>query len=225
MGFSNELFKPNVIGVDLKRALLLMMNRIKSSQKFPKCLELCNISSIYKQKGSRNVMDAYRGIFRVLVLRNILERLIYNDEYKAIDANLTDSNVGARKSRNIRDNLFVLYAIQNSVIKGGQAPIDVDIYDVKKCFDSLWVEECINDLFEAGLQNDKLNLLYLMNQNAQVAIKTQFGITERKDIQNIIMQGTVWGSLMCTVTMDKLANQIYNKLFIARIRGFTAWVQ
>ena len=107
----------------------------------------------------------------------------------------------------IRDRL---YAIQNSVIKGGQAPIDVDIYDVKKCFDSLWVEECINDLFEAGLQNDKLNLLYLMNQNAQVAIKTQFGITERKDIQNIIMQGTVWGSLMCTVTMDKLANQIYN---------------
>ena len=104
-------------------------------------------------------MDAYRGIFRVMVFRNILERLIYNDEYRIIDANLTDSNVGARKSRNIRDNLFVLYAIQNSVIKGVQAPIDIDIYDMKKCFDSLWVEECINDLFDAGLQNDKLNLV------------------------------------------------------------------
>ena len=209
LGFSNELFKPEVIGVDLKKAILNMMNQIKRTQVFPKSLELCNISSIFKQKGSRHVMDAYRGIFRVMVFRNILERLIYNDEYETIDSNLTDSNVGARKSRNIRDNLFVLYAIQNSVIKGGQAPIDIDIYDMKKCFDSLWVEECVNDLYEAGLTNDKLNLLFLMNQNAQVAIKTQFGTTKRTDIKNIIMQGTVWGSLMCTVTMDKLAKQVY----------------
>ena len=84
-------------------------------------------------------MDAYRGTFRVMVFRNILERLIYNDEYQIIDSNLTDSNFGARKSRNIRDNLFVLYAIRNSVIKGGQAPIDIDIFDMKKCFKSLWV--------------------------------------------------------------------------------------
>ena len=48
-----------------------------------------------------------------------------------------------------------------------------------------------------------------MHQNAQVAIKTPFGTTKRTDIKNIIMQGTVWGSLMCTVTMDKLAKQVY----------------
>ena len=50
LGLSNGLFKPKVIGVDLKKAILSMMNRIKSSQRFPKSLELCNISSIFKQK-------------------------------------------------------------------------------------------------------------------------------------------------------------------------------
>ena len=49
-----------------------------------------------------------------------------------------------------------------------------------------------------------------MNQNAQLAIKTQFGTTDRTDIKNIIIQGTVWGSLMCTVTMDTLAKQVYS---------------
>ena len=83
------------------------------------------------------------------------------------------------------------------------------MYDVAKCFDSLWVQECINDMFDAGIQNDKLNLLHLLNENAQVAAKTSSGLTERKDIPNIIMQGTVWGGMFCTTTMDKLGKYKY----------------
>ena len=138
-----------------------------------------------------------------------MEKLIYNDEYFTIDSNLTDSNVGARRNRNIRDNLFVVNAISNSVKRGTEEPVDMGAYDVEKCFDALWTFECINDLYEAGLKNDKLTLLFIMNQNAQVAIKTAHGMTERVDILNIIMQGTVWGSLFCTATMDKFAKHVY----------------
>ena len=47
------------------------------------------------------------------------------------------------------------------------------MYDIEKCFDALCLEECINDLYEAGLNNDKLPLLFLENQNAKVAAKTE----------------------------------------------------
>ena len=113
-GLTNELLGPDVAGDDLKLAVLKLMNKIKDEQIYPKCLELCNISSIWKKKGSRNSFESYRGIFRVSVFRTILDRLIYNDEYSNIDQNLTDANVGCRKGRNIRDNLFVLNAIKNS---------------------------------------------------------------------------------------------------------------
>ena len=79
----------------------MLMNRIKKEQTFPKALEICNISSIWKKKKSRNNFENYRGIFRVSILRSILEKLIYNDEYQNIDINLSDSNVGARKGQNI----------------------------------------------------------------------------------------------------------------------------
>ena len=88
--------------------------------------------------------------------------------------------------------------------------MDIQVFDVEKCFDALWVEECINDIFEAGLDNDKLVLLFLENQNANIAIKTPGGKSSRTSIKNIIMQGTVWGSLLCTATMDKLGQMIYN---------------
>ena len=144
------------------------------------------------------------------IFRSILDRLIYNDEYSDIDANLTDSNVGARKGRNIRDNIFVMNAVTNSVVKGKEEEVDIQVFDVEKCFDALWVQECMNDIFEAGLNNDKLPLLFLENQNARVAIKTSNGLSKRINIKNIIMQGSVWGSLLCTTTMDKLAQIAYN---------------
>ena len=220
LGYLNELFKPNVIGSDLKLALLKLMNKIKQNQEYPKCLELCNITSIFKRKSSINDFSQYRGIFRVLVFRSILERLIYNDEYYTIDGNLTDANVGARKQRNMRDNLFVVNAIMNSIKRGSEEPIDLCTYDVERCFDALWTYECINDLYESGFKNDKLTLLFKMNQCAQVAVKTSHGLTQRVNISNIIMQGTVWGSLFCTATMDKLAKLAYqNKNFLYQYKG------
>jgi hypothetical protein len=113
MGFANELFKPINAGHDLKVGILKMMNAIKKQQEVPNVIKKCNITSIYKKKGSRKDFSNYRGIFRVTILRSILDKLIYNDEYPNIDDNLTDSNVGARRQRNIRDNIFVIHALTN----------------------------------------------------------------------------------------------------------------
>ena len=57
-GLANDLFRPGVAGDDLKLAVLKLMNKIKEEQKYPECLELCNISSIYKSKGIRSSFDS-----------------------------------------------------------------------------------------------------------------------------------------------------------------------
>ena len=185
------------------------MNIIKAQQKVPDSLKLCNVTSLYKNKGSRKDFENYRGIFRVTILRSILDRLIYNDEYPGIEENMSDSNVGARSKRNIRDNIFVVNAITNSIVKRRLKGVDIQIYDAYKCFDKLWAKECFNDIFDNGFKNDKLPLLFKENIGAKVAIKTSNGITRRMDISEVIMQGTVWGSLFCTSTMDKLGKEAY----------------
>ena len=172
LGFANEMFSKSNAGDDLKLALLKLMNQIKNDQKLPDVMKLCNISSLWKRKGARNNLDNYRGIFRVTILRNILDRLIYNDEYPRIDTNLGDSNVGARKGRNVRDNIFVLNAVLTEVLKKKKEPVDIQVFDIEKCFDALWLQECINDLYDAGFKSDKLPLIYLENAMAKVAIKT-----------------------------------------------------
>ena len=215
----NEIFHPDVAGNDLILAITKLMNRIKDELLFPVPMNICNVTNLFKNKGSKHNFDSYRGIFRTPVLRNILDKLIYNDEYEALDENFTNCNVGSRKRRNIRDNLFVINAITNSSKQNKEAT-DINIYDIIKCFDSLWLSECVNDLYESGLTNDKLVLLYETNQIANIVVKTSSGKTERFAINKTVMQGTVWAGLMCTVTMDKLCKlMLQSEHILYKYRG------
>ena len=84
-----------------------IMNKIKENPiDYPTSLDLCNVTSIFKNKGDWSLFDSHRGVFRTTVLRNILDRLIYNEEYDIVDDNMTDCNVGSRKKRNIRTKRF-----------------------------------------------------------------------------------------------------------------------
>ena len=112
------------------------------------------LRAFFKNNGSRKDLNFYRGLFRINVFRSILDKLIYIDEFETIDKNLTDSNVGGRRGRNIRDNIFVLSAIINSIKNGSEEACDKTVYDIEKCFDALWVKEWIYTLYENGLDND-----------------------------------------------------------------------
>ena len=70
-------------------------------------------------------------------------------------------------------------------------------------------QECLDDLWDVGCQNDKLNILAQGNTSARVAVKTPEGTTKRITISNIIMQGPVNAGLLCTGSQDKLAKMVY----------------
>ena len=104
----------------------------------------------------------------------------------------------------------------SSVIHGREDPLQIQVQDVNKCFDKLWLQETTNALYEAGLQNDKLNLLFLTNSSTEVAIQILTGITDRATIMKIVMKGTVWAHMFCVVLLDKLGKLVYSnpRLFI-----------
>ena len=207
-GLINDLFKPGVIGSDLKTSLLAMLNKIRENCSIPEFIEWANVTSLYKGKGDRLDLKNERGIFIVSVLRSILMKLIYNDNYETIDSNMSDSNVGARKNKNIRNHIFVVNGIIHDVLSSSKKkPIDIQIMDYKQCFDSMWLEETLNDLYEAGVTDDSLALLYEANKGVNMAIKTPAGLTVRQRIEKIILQGDVFVPIECSVSVDTFGKE------------------
>ena len=65
-------------------------------------------------------------------------------------------------------------------------------------------------MFNAGLVNDKLPLLYKENQNALVAVKVNGVLSQRIPVKNV-MQGKKWGTSACTSRLDKLGQKAYKE--------------
>ena len=205
-GLVNEIFHPNVIGADLLKSLLMMFNRIKKEVDIPEMFQFANIVSIYKGKGAKNDLQNDRGIFIMNILRSIMMKMVYNDEYDTIDSNMSDSNIGARKDKNIRNHIFILNGIINEAIKSKRC-VDIQILDYRQCFDSMWLEECINDLYDYGVKGPNLALIYEANRKNRVSVMTPNGLTDRITIESIVMQGEVFGPLECSSSIDTFGKE------------------
>ena len=99
----------------------------------------------------------------------------------------------------------------NSVSKGESEDIDLTMVDIVKCFDKLWLQDTIIDLYDANLKNDNLVLLYKLNEKNSIAVKTSQDLTERFIVNDAIMQGTIFGSLQCTTSLSKIGAEAYKQ--------------
>jgi hypothetical protein len=184
----NEVFKIGCAGDDLKIALLELLNGSKCNQLIPEFMNLSNITTLYKPKGSRLSLNSERGIFILTSLKRILDKQIYVDKYSSIDENMSDSNIGARRGRNIKNHLFMIYGNINSVVRGNEDCVDIQIYDIEKASDGLWLEDWRNDVYDTvapSKRDDKLALLYESNKKNMVAVKTAVGMTTESIYQTL----------------------------------------
>ena len=210
-GLINEIFKLNVAGEDLVNSMLKMFNKMKKEITIPEFMTFVNIVCIYKGKGSKMDLKNDRGIFIVNVLKSIFMKMIWNDIYDILDENMSDSNIGGRKNKSIRNHIFIVNGIINNVIHGKACPVDIEIIDYRQCFDSMWLSESLNDLYESGIQDDNLAIIAAANVRNLVAIKTPVGLTSRVPIDRNLMQGEVTSSGQCSNMVDTFGKECLNE--------------
>ena len=88
-----------------------------------------------------------------------------------IDNFMSDSNVGGRKGRSVRDHLFMVNGIIHDHHNSESKPLTFQILDYLLCFDSMWYEEVTNRLYKAGVNDDKLALLAIFMSQMILQLK------------------------------------------------------
>ena len=68
-----------------------------------------------------------------------------------------------------------------------------------------------NELYEAGIDDDKLSLLAKINESNDIAIKTPVALTRRQNVEKIICQGDPWGGIECSLMVDGFGKESLNK--------------
>ena len=181
-----------------------MANTIKTSKNLPSDWSKIWIRTLKQKKGTFRKLDNYRGIFLVPILSIIFEKLLKKKISDTLQQNISKFQNGGMKGKGVVDNLFILRGVINRANYLGKN-LWLTFYDMEKCFDSLWLEDCINSLWDLDAKDDILCLSHLMNIKATVTIKTPLGGTDPLFLSNCVKQGTVFGPVLNNCSLNKLS--------------------
>ena len=75
-------------------------------------------------------------------------------------------------------------------------------------FDGIRLGEALSDLFDSGIKDDTINLIYKANKEVAVQVKTPFGLTEEVVLEEVILQGEVWGPSLASNQVDTFGKEL-----------------
>ena len=77
-------------------------------------------------------------------------------------------------------------------------------------FDSVDLRQAISDVYQVGMKDDDLKILYEANKEIFMAVNTPYGETDRETIANSVLQGDTWSSLLASVQVDSIGQECEN---------------
>ena len=80
----------------------------------------------------------------------------------------------------------------------------MQFFDYKQMFDSIDLKEAISDIYDKGVDDNDLHLLYKANQEIHMAVKTAHGLSAREAVHDIVLQGDTFGSLLASVQVETI---------------------
>ena len=77
-------------------------------------------------------------------------------------------------------------------------------YDYTQMFDTIDLMEACSDMFDTGVKNEHLCLLYETNKKIEMKVNTVYGQTDTQTIRRSVLQGDSWGPSFASVQCDKI---------------------
>ena len=189
-------------GGEMNRSLQKIYDKIDEELDIPNEWEHMEIRSKYK-KGSKKKMPNQRGLFLTHNVSKIYEKVVKERNIEAFTENITEWATGGIRKRGPIDNVMIVTSIieRNTYLKKNTY---LTFTDAEKCFDKLWLEDGINELWRCGTNIRDCQIIKKMNEVAKIVVKTPLGPTEEIRVENIVRQGTVYGPQICIASMDKV---------------------
>ena len=191
-------------GDEYLEVILIVVNDIKNSVDIPQSWEELLIRTLYKRKGSKKLLEHFRGIFLSSVFYKLMEKLIKGRINKfTAKVNLFQ---GSKAGRSGADNMFLLYGVRDHAMYL-DASVNFTFYDYRTCFDSIWLEDSMITLWDLGVRSKLFSLIYKMNLNAKIRIKTPYGMSNTIECPRIVKQGTVLGPDLCSSSTAEVSDE------------------
>ena len=122
-------------------------------------------------------MENKRGLFLTNIISKVYERVVKQRNEESMKENRSPWQTGGEKKRSGTDDLFITYSvIERNKYMG--TPTYVFYADAEKCFDKLWLDDAIIELWRRGTNIRDAMIIREMIRRAEIVVHTPVGDTE-----------------------------------------------
>ena len=191
-------------GEEMALSLQKIFTMVDFQKQIPESWEHMWIKSIFKEKNART-LERTRGLFMTNIVAKLKEKIIKTRNEEAWEKSASPYQCGGKKGTSTVDHtLTILETIQRH--KYLNKPIYIVYIDLEKCFDNLWLEDGVIELWKSGMNPLDADIIYRMNQNANIKIMTPAGETSNINVKNVVKQGTIYGPRICNKVVERVNN-------------------
>ena len=83
----------------------------------------------------------------------------------------------------------------------------ISMWDIKKFFDKENLRDGMDALYRAGIKEKIYNLWFMLNKKTNIRLRTGIGLTDSKELDELIGQGTLGGAVVSGLNIDLDVNE------------------
>ena len=199
----NEMLKrPGDSMVDFIQPLI---TAIWNCEDIPQVWNKGLITSLYKGKGDKEILDNYRPITTSSAIGTIIEAALDRRIESVVP--VTQAQGGGQRKASTFDHLFLLRSIID-LSKKNKTPTFLTFYDVSKAYDHANNDDMLSIVWERGLRGKTWRILRNFCKDLHASVKTRFGLTRDFKMEIGGRQGSRLTGRLFSKMMDVLAEEL-----------------
>ena len=169
----------------------------------PESCRIENMTILYKQKGSINDLNNYRGIFIRNVFMIIYQKWMYSKCAPIMDEKGTEFAYGGRKNRSSNEALLIIKLVQDhSVWK--KSNLVLKFLDIEKNFDTMNFKKAMILANESGIKGKYWSNYEEINKRKTCIPITPLGKSTEIKVKDVFVQGSNDAGLMAWNLADAI---------------------
>ena len=195
-------------GKDFQEALFKLCSMVWGSEEKPDQWRKTLIIQLFKGKGEKNEFCNQRNIHTKLDVPKFFGHMVMSQAKGKIIANMTKFQIGTKNGHRAQEHLFTLKSVIALYLRL-DFPIMIQLYDISKFFDRESLRDGMNAIYNCGIQGKLYRLIYNMNKDTKIKVRTAVGDSEEKVTGENIGQGTLEGANISAANIDYSVNMFF----------------
>ena len=116
--------------------------------------------------------------------------------------------IGGIQGHRPQEHLFTIKSIIG-LYKYLNIPLLLQLWDIAKHFDKEVLGDAMDTLYEAGIHGKLYRLWHMLNKDAQIKVKTSFGLSKVAATGENVAQGSIGGAIASSLNLDKTIGKYF----------------